>query len=225
MSGAASPPCETSHPQVGWQQLGLQRLQAKIRSSRVGRRGLQQAVAQGSTPHFGSGFTQQPTTLSAHPLWSQPQTSTGGGQYFLGECRPLSKLGRLAQQVGAGSQQTGAGAAHFGSQHFSAHPTFPLVPNRRSKSSKPNDWLVKLNPSTRVLTINVHFIEPCLLFDGTIELAPLLPVVVPIASPRFPPPKSIQVMMVGTGLGPVHRRLHRHVGSLRERVGLTGPLW
>src|SRR6185369_11314830 len=46
-----------------------------------------------------------------------------------------------------------------------------LTPSIRSSNSKPKLWVHRPRPSTTVPINTFHFIEPCLLYDGTIELS------------------------------------------------------
>ncbi|MEQ8787206.1 MAG: hypothetical protein RIC55_12950 [Pirellulaceae bacterium] len=64
----------------------------------------------------------------------------------------------LQQLVAQGSQQVGA-AEH------------PQPPSIRSSNSKPKLWVHKPRPRIIDPTKMFHFIEPCLLYDGTVELA------------------------------------------------------
>ncbi len=88
------------------------------------------------------------------------------------------QLERCLQQVGFGLQQVGFGwqqrvgrlAQHFFSVTQLLQPQLSR-PSMRSKSSNPKLWLHKPRPSTSDPTTMFHFIEPHLLWDGTVEQA------------------------------------------------------
>jgi hypothetical protein len=155
-----------------------QRWQQKIRSSKQGRqRCLQHLLQPLSQPHLLQplsqpqlGFASQPQVGAAFA--SQPQVGA-----FAVHVGFAAQLG-LAAQLGFASHPQDA----FAQQLFAPQPPQrdsqqrlsqpqPLTPSIRSSKSKPKLCEQRPKPSTIVPTRMFHFIEPCLLFDGTVELA------------------------------------------------------
>lgn len=117
------------------------------------------------------GASQPQEGAAAQPL-SHPQDGSAAAQPL---SHPQDGSAAAAQPL---SQQPAASAPQLASQHFVSQPQ-PLAPSIRSSKPAPKLWLQIPIVSTMVPISVFHFIEPCLLNDGTIDLAISLPPATP----------------------------------------------